>query len=486
MTYTVEVMMNLAIQRDQTEFLYQQVVRLVRQLQQQQLLRVGDRLPSLRQLSQQLGISIPTVRQGYEELERLGMVEARDRSGYYLKAENRPTCRPARLPLSSEPVPVRQQSLLEQFYQAVHQPGILPLGIAQPSMAQPSEKALLRTMRRVTTLAGQQVMHYGPIDGFAPLKRQLAFRYLDVGLSLQPDELIITNGGQEALAIALQAVAKAGDVIAVESPTYFGVLELIETLGMMAVEIPVCPDDGIWLDDLQHALAHQPIRACVFSSSISNPMGSFMPDAQREALVLMLEQRGIPLIEDDVYGELYFGAARGRPAQCFSRKGLVLTCSSFSKTVAPSYRVGWLLPGRFGTEVWRLKRALSFASSLLNQWTMSEFIASGDYDRNLKKLRQVLKLNKERMMALVQQYFPEGTKVSNPQGGAVLWVELAKQADCSRLFQQALQQGISIAPGTLFSPSQKFCNCFRLSFGVRWQPELERAMQKLGILARQA
>lgn len=215
-------------------------------------------------------------------------------------------------------------------------------------------------------------------------------------------------------------------------------------------------------------------------------MGSFMPDAQREALVQLLEQRGIPLIEDDVYGELYFGAARGRPAQCFSHQGLVLTCSSFSKTVAPSYRVGWLLPGRFGSEVWRLKRALSFASSLLNQWTMSEFIASGDYDRNLKKLRQVLALNKERMMALVQQYFPAGTKVSNPQGGAVLWIELNEQADCSDLFQQALRQGISIAPGTLFSPSQKFRNCFRLSFGVRWQPELELAIQRLGQLAIRA
>ncbi|WP_369812650.1 aminotransferase-like domain-containing protein [Alkalimonas collagenimarina] len=474
--------MNPVIQRDQAEFLYQQVVRLIRQLQQQQVLRIGERLPSLRQLSQQLGVSIPTVRQGYEELERLGVIEARDRSGYYLKAESQPSCRPGRLPLNSEPVPVRQQTLLEQFYQAVHQPGILPLGIAQPSMAHPSEKALLRTMRRVTTLAGHQVMHYGPIDGFAPLKRQLAFRYLDVGLSLQPDELIITNGGQEALAIALQAVAKAGDVIAVESPTYFGVLELIETLGMMAVEIPVCPDDGIWLDDLQHVLETQPIRACVFSSSISNPMGSFMPDTQREQLVTLLEQRDIPLIEDDVYGELYFGVQRGRPAQCFSRKGLVLTCSSFSKTVAPSYRVGWLLPGRFGTEVWRLKRALSFSSSLLNQWTMSEFIVSGDYDRNLKKLRQALRLNKDRMMALVQQHFPVGTKVSHPQGGAVLWIELAETVDCNHLFQQALHQQISIAPGSLFSPSQKFTNCFRLSFGVRWQPEVEQAIQTLGQL----
>lgn len=478
--------MTAVIQRELDEFLYQQVVRLIRQLQQQQLLRPGERLPSLRQLSSQLGISIPTVRQGYEELERLGLIEARDRSGYYLKAQHQPECRPGRLPLSNKPVPVRQQSLLEQFYQAVHQPGILPLGIAQPSMAQPSEKALLRTMRRVTTLAGQQVMHYGPIDGFAPLKRQLALRYLDVGLSLQPDDLLITNGGQEALAIALQAVAKAGDVIAVESPTYFGVLELIETLGMLAVEIPVCPDDGIWLADLEQALASQPIKACIFSTAISNPMGSFMPDTQREALVQMLEQRGIPLIEDDVYGELYFGAARGRPAQCYSRKGLVLTCSSFSKTVAPSYRVGWLLPGRYGREVWRLKRALSFASSLLNQWTLCEFIASGEYDRNLKKLRQALKLNKERMMALVQQHFPAGTKVSNPQGGAVLWVELDKPADCSLLFQQALQHGISIAPGTLFSPSQKFRNCLRLSFGVRWQPEVELAIQRLGQLAIRA
>lgn len=478
--------MSVSIQRKNSEFLYHQVVTMVLEMQRSGSLRAGDKLPSLRGLSKRLDVSVPTVRQAYIELERQGMVVAKPKSGYFLKTLSLDAPAPKKTSAPRAPKLVNRQSLIEEVFEAIHKPGSVPLGVANPAAAYSSDKALARSMRRVLSNAGAKAVEYSPMDGFFPLKRQLAFRYLDCGIQVDPDEVLISNGGQEAIAIALQCVAKQGDVIAVESPTYFGVLELIESLGMMALEIPLCPDQGLSLNDLESALDRHAVTACIFSSSISNPLGSAMSDARRESLVRLLESRDIPLIEDDVYGDLYFAEQRGRPAKAFSTKGLVLTCSSFSKTTAPGYRIGWLLAGKYQAKAKRLKRALSCSSSLLNQWTLSEFMASGQYERNLRMLRSVLKRNKQRAIALITSDFPFGTRVSDPQGGGVLWVELPKNNDGTALFHRALEQNISITPGALFSPSSKFNHCIRLSYGVDWSERIESAIRLLGAMVNEA
>jgi DNA-binding transcriptional MocR family regulator len=477
--------MSIAIQRSDSEFLYQQVINIVREMQISGALRAGERLPSLRGLSQKLSVSIPTVRQAYAELEIQGVIEARPKSGYFMSPQALDARQPMRVKLAQKPLKVKRQTLIEEVFEAIHKPGVVPLGVANPASAHSSDKTLARIMRQVLSRAGTKAVAYGPMDGFMPLKRQLAMRYLDQGLQVNPDEVLITNGAQEALAIALQCVAKAGDVIAVESPTYFGVLELIESLGMMALEIPLCPDDGIWLEDLERAIEEHDVKACVFSSSISNPMGSFMSDEKRKMLVEILEGRNIPFIEDDVYGDLHFTEQRGTPASLYSRKGLVLSCSSFSKTAAPGYRIGWLLAGKFTAQAKLLKRALSCSSPLLNQWALSEFIASGEYDRKMSSLRNVLERQKYHMTALVLESFPKGTRVSDPQGGGVLWIELPTGNDSKTLFYTALEHNISIAPGALFSPSSKFNRCIRISYGIPWSAEVERAVRVLGSLCTQ-
>ena len=477
--------MSIAIQRENTEFLYQQVIAIIREMQSSGTLRPGDRLPSLRALSRKLSVSIPTVRQAYVELERLDVIEARPKSGYFLRVEPS-AAQPKRARLARKPMPVKRQNLIEDVFESVfgalNQPGKVPLGVANPTAAFPSDKALARIMRQVLAKSGANSLNYCPMDGFPPLKRQLALRYLDQGLQVSPDEVLITNGAQEALAIALQCVADRGDVIAVESPVYFGVLELIESLGMMALEIPLCPDDGLWLDDLCTALDAHPVKACVFSTSISNPLGSFMPDERRAQLVALLESRDIPLVEDDVYGDLYFTEARGTPAQVYSRKGLVITCASFSKTAAPGYRVGWLVSNKYLDHARRLKRAMSCSSSLLNQWTLSEFVASGDYDRAMQNLRRVLRANKDRAVALVKQHFPSETRVTDPLGGGVLWLELPPGKDSGRLFQLALEHDIAITPGILFSVSNRYKRCVRVSYGLPWSDEVDAAFATLGRL----
>ena len=476
--------MSIAIQREATEFLYQQVINIVQEMQNADTLRPGDKLPSLRGLSQKLNISIPTVRQAYTELERQGLIEARPKSGYFLRVDPLSIKQPKRVKLAARPLTVRRQSLIEQVFDAIHQPGVIPLGIANPSGALSCDKALARLMRQVLAKAGPRAIGYGPMAGYEPLRRQIALSYLDQGLQLNPDEVMITNGAQEALSIALQCVAKPGDVIAVESPCYFGVLELVESLGMMALEIPLCPDDGIWLDDLEQGLKDHKVAACIFSTSISNPLGSFMSEDKRKSLVALLEENSIPLIEDDVYGDLYFTEQRGTPAQRLNKKGLVLTCSSFSKTVAPGYRVGWLIAGKHSSQALRIKRATSCSSALVNQWTLAEFMASGEYQRNLRELRRVLKRNKERMVSLVLQSFPSGTLVSDPKGAGVLWVELPVGNDSETFFHRAIEHNISIAPGALFSASKKYKRCIRLSYGVPWSDEIEHAVGQLAQLCK--
>lgn len=475
--------MPTSIQRRSDQFLYQQVIGMIRQMQAANTLRPGDKLPSLRALSQKLTVSVPTVRHAYGELERQGMIEARPKSGYFLKAAVQMWEAPKRRRLASQPRAVRRQLLIEHVFAAIHEHGVLPLGVANPASAYPIDKTLARIMRKLLSRAGAKATAYAPMDGLGQLKRELALRYLEYGIQVNPDEILITNGAQEALAIALQCVASSSAVIAVESPCYFGVLELIESLGMMALEIPLCAKNGVWLDDLEKALEQHPVAACIFSSSISNPLGSLMGDKKRQQLVRMLEAANVPLIEDDVYGDLYFSEHRANPAQRYSREAGVLTCSSFSKTVAPGYRVGWLLAGKFSDKARRIKRALSCSSSLLNQWAIAELIASGEYDRAISKLRNVLMLNKARMMAAVQAHFPLGTKVSNPQGGAVLWVDVPG-VDSEQLFHAALDKGISICPGGLFSAANKYSRCIRISYGLPWSEELDEAIRTLGGLAK--
>ena len=473
----------LAVDKTLDDYLYRQVIDLIVENIDSGTLRPGDRLPSLRRMSKRIGVSIPTVRQAYIELERQRRVESRPQSGFYVRAFNfTELVRPApRFRASNKPVAVANRSLMDRVYEGVNHPDFVPLGIANPCMAKPAAKALHRAMKRVMARAEERSIGYAPTMGEPGLRRQIAFRYLDtIGSTVEPDNICITNGGQEALLLALQAVASKGDVIAVESPTYHGLLELIDSLGMLAIEIETCPEEGITLSALEKTLDAHPVKACMFSTTLSNPLGVSMPDEMRRKLVEIIDEREIVLIEDDVYGDLLFDGQRPKPAEVYSRSGRVLTCGSFSKTAAPGYRIGWILTGQYRDKIMRLKRSYSCSSGLLQQLTLTEFLASGDYDRYLKTLRPVLQCNAERTSALVAQHFPEGTRTSKPVGGAVLWIELPENVNSEHLFDEAVANGISIAPGLIFSPCTRYENFIRLSYGHPWSEEIEQSIAWLG------
>lgn len=474
------------IDRDSSDFLYQQVIDFIESQQEQGQLRPGDKLPSLRKLGKQFAISVPTVKQAYLELERRGRVYARPQSGYYLTAQQARTLLPRpNLWRGSRPVNLDCCSFIEQVYEALHLPDTVALGVSNPILSHPPDKTLARLMRSVISRVAEKAVSYGPANGDPKLRMQLASRYQEQGIALEQKNIVITAGAQEALSIALQCVAKKGDLIAIESPCFFGLIELIETLGMKAIEVYTCTEDGVSLSELEKTLAKHPVKACLFSTAINNPLGSLMSEQQRQAMVNLLESKNIPLIEDDVYGDLYFEGERPKPAQLYSQKGLVLTCSSFSKTAAPGYRIGWLVAGQFEEQAKRIKRAQSCSTHMLQQWTLTEYLMSGEYDRHLLVLRKKLLVYRERMRALIAEHFPEETCISQPRGGSVLWIRCRSHVDTSKIFHQAIKQGVSFSPGVIFSPSGKYKNYMRVSFGVKWDDKVEEAIKTLGKLVKE-
>jgi len=464
-----------------TTYLYRQVIDLVAGNIESGTLRPGDRLPSLRKMSRSAGVSIPTVRQAYIELERQRRIESRPQSGFYVRHQSRNALVEPAPSSAGRPVALKCRTLMERVYDGINHPDLVPLGIANPSMARPAAKALHRAMKRVMTRAEERSLGYATTLGEPMLRRQIAYHYFDtIGTRLDPDSIVITNGGQEALLLALRAVAGPGDVIAVETPTYHGLLELIDSLDMLAVEVETCPEEGVTLAELRKTLTRHPVKACIFSTTLSNPLGVTMPACDRERLVALLREFDTVLIEDDVYGDLRFDGERPTPAQFVDAQARIITCGSFSKTVAPGYRMGWIAAGSYLQEITRLNRAFSCSSGFLQQLTLADFLASGDYQRHLKALRPVLQRNAERMIAMVAEHFPAETRTSQPVGASVLWLELPGGVDSVQLFDEAIEAGISITPGPIFSPSRRYANFVRLSYGHPWDERTEDALLWLG------
>jgi DNA-binding transcriptional MocR family regulator len=465
--------------------LYDQVAERIEGLIDAGTLEIGTRIPSVRKLSVQLDVSVSTVLAAYRLLEDRGVIESRPQSGYYVRVQ--PYVPPAEPEISkgtTTPQVVSTGQIVMKFLSEYGRPGVVPLGAAMGAVGSQPLRELNRIMASIGRRAPVTSGGYDIPPGCAGLRAAVARRSLEAGCALSPDSIVTTNGSQEAMNLCLRAVAKPGDTIAVESPTYYGILQIIESLGMKALEIPTHPRDGISLDALRYALDHKQIKACLFCLNFSNPMGSCMPDEAKRELVEMLGKRRIPLIEDDVYGDLTFVSPRPRAAKAFDKQGLVLLCSSFSKTLAPGYRVGWCAPGVFFDAVAKLKVDTSLASATLPQMAVAEFLATSGYEHHLRKVRRVYQQQVERMTRLVCQHFPASTRVTRPQGGFLIWVELPAEVDSWKLHEQAISRGISIAPGAIFSAKPKYPNFIRLNCGVNWTDAVDQAIATLGGLIR--
>jgi len=445
------------------------------------VLKLGDRLPSVRQAAVSRAVSASTVFAAYYLLEARGLIRARERSGYFVVAgaKSAPPEPEASNP-ASESAPVDVSALVFDVLESVRTRDVVPFGSAFPS---PMLFPLARLARSMASSV-QSMDAWSTVTDLAPgnatLRRQIALRYLADGVQVHTDDIVITNGALEALNLCLLAVARPGDSIIIESPTFYAVLQALERIGLRAIEVPTHPRDGIDLDALAQALErHQP-KACWLMTNFQNPLGSLMPDAKKQALVALLAQHEVPLIEDDVYGELYFGARRPLHAKKFDTKGLVMHCSSFSKCLAPGYRIGWVATGRYTQQVARLQLTTTLSASAPAQAAIADYLAKGGYDKHLRQLRHALSLQQNAMVDALVRYFPKGTKATRPEGGYFLWVELPATVDALKVHQIALSLGISVAPGPVFSARREFGNCLRLNYGHPWDDRAEAAFTALG------
>ena len=474
----------MAVARAHRPLLFEQVASRMRDAIQAGILAAGDRLPSVRELSQQERVSISTVLQAYQQLEAWDLVEAKPQSGHYVRLLKRqPVPEP---PVSRPPAAAREPSVVElvrRMYMAAGNERIVNLGTARPHSKLLPTRKLSRLIAALAREAGGVGTEYDMPPGWPALRQQLARRSLAWGCQLGPDDFVTTIGAAEAVHLSLLATCCRGDIVAVESPAYYGTLQVLEMLELKALEMPTHPREGMQLDALEAAFKKQSIKAVLVVTNFSNPLGGCMPDEKKEALVRMCERAGVPLIEDDIYGDLCFGPSRPRAAKSFDRTGNVLYCSSFSKTLAAGFRVGWAAPGRFRDRFELLKFAQTVATPTLPQMAIAEFLQQGGYDRFLRTLRRELAKQMEHVRQVVSSSFPEGTRMTRPEGGAILWVQMPASVDALKLHEEALRRGISVAPGPIFSSSGRYRSCIRLNTGNPDLEQVEVAVRTLGTIA---
>ncbi|MDP9940880.1 GntR family transcriptional regulator MpaR [Ectopseudomonas alcaliphila] len=443
----------------------------------------GEKVPSVRHASRTYGVSPSTVFQAYYLLEDRGLIQARARSGYFVREHaKRPLHEPELTAHAAQTTEVDVSELVFSVLASLKDPHTVAFGSAFPSPDLFPLPRLAKSMAHALRRLSPHEIIADMTAGNADLRRQIALRYMVSGVMLPMEELVISNGAMEALNLCLQCVTQPGDLVAIESPTFYACLQVLERLQLKAVEIPVHPREGIDLGALADSLKQLPIKACWFMSSLQNPLGASMSETKKQALYELLVEHQVPLIEDDVYAELYFGSHPPKPVKSFDREGLVMHCSSFSKSLAPGYRIGWVAGGRYAEQIARLKLMTTISPSVPAQAALADYLQHGGYDRHLRKLRHALEMQQSAMLASAARHFPASTRVTRPAGGYFLWFEFPERLDSLQLLRLALAQGISLAPGPIFSASRGFRHCARLNYGHPWNPRSEQAMEVLGRL----
>ncbi|MET1253568.1 PLP-dependent aminotransferase family protein [Aliikangiella maris] len=453
--------------------LYQEIADYLRELIAQGVFLPGDKLPSIRLLATQRRVSIATIQRALEELELRGLIYARPKSGFYVNSPDVPANHypDSIAPLVPKSVKIHEKA--SQIFAQCEVEGVMNLGTTYPHSAYAPQKVLQKLAGAIIKNQMNDVLAVHFSQGNLILRENLVKRLNQSGCQISAEDLIITNGCLEALSICLRAVAQPGDTIALESPGFIGLFQLVESLGFRAVEIPCHATEGMSLEALQLAIEQWEIKAVAIVPTFSNPLGSNMSENNRRRLVELLAEKSIPLIEDDLLGDLSFDGSRIRPCKAFDKKGLVLYCSSASKTIASGLRVGWIAPGAYFADVAYFKTFTNISAPNFAQMVIAEFFDSGRYDRYLRQLTRQLAQKVYWFQRLVKQYFPEGTIVSSPTGGCILWITLPRGVSGLRVYQGAIEQQIAVVPGELCSASDKFNHCIRINCAC--DPEIDGA-----------
>lgn len=442
----------------------------------------GDKLPSVRQLSTEHGVSIATVQEAYRQLELEQLVEARPKSGYFVPVKHSPVSMPRASRPPQRPLDVTQWEDVLAMLMSHSTDAFCQFQHAMPDMRVRTLQPLLKTLSDLTKNRPHEGMVYGNVQGDFSLREQVSRLAAASGCYIPPEDLVITSGCQEALSVCLRAVTNEQDIIAVESPGFYGAMQAIKAANLKALEIPTDPREGMSIEALKLAIDQWPIKAILVTPTVNNPMGYTMPESKKQALYQLAREYDIAIIEDDIYGDIAFEFPRPKTIKAFDEDGRVLLCSSFSKALAPGFRVGWIAPGKYRNKVTHIKYVTSSMCPTLPQLAIASFIRQGGYDKHLRAMRQHYTQARDAMLAGIKASFPAQTRVSYPEGGFVLWVELPSHIDANKLNEQAKLQGVMIAPGQLFSATGKYRNCFRLNYIHGNEATRAKGLQILGKL----
>jgi DNA-binding transcriptional MocR family regulator len=460
---------------------YGQVAERILNLINNGVLKEGEKIPSIRQLSQELNVSINTVKEAYWKLERENHIVAVPQSGFYVQKRFSDTSPKEEIdPSRLDPQEVSLCHIYGAFQNMGQCTPEVSLGIATLNPEFWPTQKMARYYQEAMRYQEIESYNYIMSPGYSQLREQIARIGLSCGLDLSPDEIIITNGCHEAVFLALMALCKPGDSVVFESPMYFNLLQLLEQLDLRIIELPSSQIEGVNLDTLGFVIENYPVKAMFSIPNVNNPLGFSMPIWKKKKLIQLLTQKNIPLIEDDIYGDLGF-ETRDETCKAFDAEGNVILCSSFSKTLAPGLRVGWIVPGKYYDQVIKMKTLLNISTASINQIVVARYLKEGGYERHLRKLRKDLKRQVSGLRSCIMEYFPKGTNVTNPSGGFLLWVELPESIDTDVIYQDAVKENILIAPGNLFTMKDKYSNCMRLNAGF-WNEQVEKAIQHIGRL----
>ncbi|MEN4760532.1 PLP-dependent aminotransferase family protein [Chryseobacterium sp. C39-AII1] len=465
------------------EFLYTEIAGGIASQIRNGVLKSGDKLPSVRRLCHEHQISMNTAKRVFLELESQSLIESKPQSGYFVskllsvKLPLPEISRPSLIANNVEP-----DELISKVYENIGKKDMTIFSIGIPSGDLLPQAKLKKEIINATRELKEGGTEFEELQGNLKLRRMIAVRSLAWGGNLSENDLVTTNGGMNALSFCLMALGKPGDTIAIESPCYPGILQLANGLGLQVLELPTHPITGIEIEALKKAIPK--IDLCLLIPNYNAPLGSLMSDENKKEVVKLLSENNIPLIEDDVYGDLYFGSNRPKCCKSFDKEGNVLYCSSISKTLAPGYRVGWIAPGKYKDKILKMKLLHATSSITIVNEAVANFLKSGKYEKHLHQLRKTLQNNYQNYVQTIAEHFPEGTKTSRPQGGLSLWVEFDQNIKTNELYDLAIKQNISIAPGRMFTLQEQFDNCMRLCIGLPWNENTESSLIKVGKLAK--
>lgn len=460
--------------------LYEEVAKKIITLILQGTLKDGDKVPSIRSLSSDLGVSINTIKEAYLLLENKNYIVSKPQSGFYVKNINKKFATiESSDPLSLSPLQVSICRIYSSQLINGTSPPEAELAVSMVNSDFWPKGKMMNCYQEAIKNSSTEIFNYCLPPGYRPLREQIAIQSIKGGITTTPEEIIITSGCTEAITMALMTTCKAGDVVAIESPSYFNLLQICEELDLKIIEIPNNRETGLSLETLKFVLDYHNIKAFISIPNFNNPTGSKMSDRQKEELVQCMEDYNVPLIEDDIYSEIYYTESRPKTCKSFDKTGNVILCSSFSKNVSPGFRVGWMLPGKYYKEIEKKELLFHLGSTALPQIALSNFLKEGGYERHNRKLRELLKLQLTSMVDYIKSVFPDGTVVNMPKGGIVLWVECPREIDTHELYNRVKQRGILFAPGVIFSTSGKFKNCLRLNGGT-WNNNIKEALNTIG------